>query len=206
MRLAHVPRARDSRRAAERRDGSRPARRGRARPGPTASAHPTGWDSRPRGEAGHRSASGRRPCRGLPTPSRSPTESPAHCGANGAPHAAQEARTGREIDHPVLRQRIGEPQRRFDGARLKTLLAGVPRRVFIPGAGSGARSPAGVLDVHGLCDQWLSREARRLSSVIDAHGVKHDDEEYAGAEEQRRTAHVAPVRAQIGMLPLIARA
>jgi len=143
------------------------------------------------------------------------TESPAHCGANGAPHAAhggsRAARgrsrkpvPGREIDHPVLRQRIGEPQRRFDGARLKTLLAGVPRRVFIPGAGSGARSPAGVLDVHGLCDHGF--HDRRAVSVIDAHGVKHEDEEYAGAEEQRRTAHVAPLRAQIGMLPLIARA
>jgi hypothetical protein len=41
--------------AAEPRDGSRPARRARARPsGPTASARPTGGDSRPRGEAGHR--------------------------------------------------------------------------------------------------------------------------------------------------------
>ncbi len=138
---------------------------------------------------------GRRVQRPQPTP-------PA--GTRGREGAKQEARTGREIDHPVLRQRIGEPQRRFDGARLKTLLAGVPRRVFIPGAGSGARSPAGVLDVHGLCDHGFHE--RRAVSVIDAHGVKHEDEEYAGAEEQRRTAHVAPLRAQIGMLPLIARA
>ncbi len=46
---------------------------------------------------------------------------------------------------------------------------------------------------------------RRPASVIDADGGKHEDEEYAGAEEQRRTAQLAPLRAQIGMLALIAR-
>ncbi len=121
-----------------------------------------------------------------------------------AARAKQEARTGREIDHPLLRPRIGEPQRRCGCARLKTLLAGVARRVFIPGAGGSGHSPAGVLGVHGPHDHAIHE--RRADSVIDADGGKHEDEEYAGAEEQRRTAHVAPLRAQIRMLALRARA
>lgn len=40
--------------------------------------------------------------------------------------------------------------------------------------------------------------------MIDADDGEHEDEEYAGAQEQRRTAHVAPLRAQIGMLDLMA--
>ncbi len=47
---------------------------------------------------------------------------------------------------------------------------------------------------------------RRAVSVIDADGGKHEDEEYAAAEEQRRTAHAAPLGAQIGLLALVARA
>ena len=42
--------------------------------------------------------------------------------------------------------------------------------------------------------------------MIDANGGKHEDEEDAGAEEQRRTTHAAPLRAQIGMPALGARA
>jgi len=57
---------------------------------------------------------------------------------------------------------------------------------------------AGVPDVHAI-------QERRAASVIDADGGKNEDEEYAGAEEQRRTAQVAPFRAQIG-LALVARA
>ena len=56
-------------------------------------------------------------------------------------------------------------------------------------------SQGGEIQEHGRC--W---------SVIDADGGKHEDEEYAGAEEQRRTAQVAPFRAQIGILALVARA
>lgn len=116
----------------------------------------------------------------------------------------QEARTGREANHAVLRSRIGEPQCRCDSARLETLLVGVPRGEFVPGAGSSGRSPAGVLDFHRRRDHAIHE--RRALSVIDADGGKHDDEEYAAAEEQRRTAQLAPLRAQIGMLALMARA
>ena len=42
--------------------------------------------------------------------------------------------------------------------------------------------------------------------MIDADGGKHEDEQDADAEEQRRTTHAAPLRAQIGMPALGARA
>jgi len=89
--------------------------------------------------------------------------------------------------------------RRLRIARGWMKLPAPPRRSSVPQHRHNNRDTAGVLDVHAI-------QERRAASVIDADGGKHEDEEYAGAEEQRRTAQVAPFRAQIGILALVARA